>query len=180
MTLAPGTRLGPYEIVDAIGAGGMGEVYKARDTRIGRAVAIKVLPPDVESDPDRRRRFHQEAVAAGALNHPNVLVVHDVGSESGRPFLVTELLHGSTLRERLRRGPLPEEQAVRYAAALLDGLASAHALGIVHRDLKPENIFITGDDVPKILDFGLARLPAGFQWTDGTAFVESCGRRVFP
>ena len=169
VTLAPGTRLGPYEIVDAIGAGGMGEVYRARDTRIGRDVAIKVLPPDVETDPDRRRRFHQEAVAAGALNHPNVLVVHDVGAEAGRPFLVTELLHGATLRDLLRRGPLPEEKAVRYAAALLDGLASAHAHGIVHRDLKPENIFITADDVPKILDFGLARLPAGFQWTDGSA-----------
>ena len=169
MTLAAGTRLGPYEIVGSIGAGGMGEVYRARDTRIGREVAIKVLPPDVESDPERRRRFQQEAVAAGALNHPNVLVIHDVGAEAGRPFLVTELLHGQTLRELLRRGPLAEEKAVRYAAALLDGLAAAHAQGIVHRDLKPENIFITEDDVPKILDFGLARLPAGFQWTDGTA-----------
>ena len=169
MTLAAGTRLGPYEIVGSIGAGGMGEVYKARDTRIGRTVAIKVLPADVESDPDRRRRFHQEAVAAGALNHPNVLVVHDVGAEAGRPFLVTELLHGTTLRELLRRGPLPEENALRYAAAVLDGLAAAHAQGIVHRDLKPENIFVTDDDVPKILDFGLARLPAGFRWSDGTA-----------
>jgi eukaryotic-like serine/threonine-protein kinase len=169
VTLAAGTRLGPYEILDSIGAGGMGEVYKARDTRIGRAVAIKVLPPDVESEPDRRRRFHQEAVAAGALNHPNVLVVHDVGVEGGRPFLVTELLRGTTLRDILRRGPLVEERALRYAAALLDGLAAAHAQGIVHRDLKPENIFITDDDVPKILDFGLARLPAGFRWSDGTA-----------
>jgi eukaryotic-like serine/threonine-protein kinase len=169
VTLAAGTRLGPYEIVDSIGAGGMGEVYRARDTRIGRVVAIKVLPPDVETDPDRRRRFHQEAVAAGALNHPNVLVVHDVGAEAGRPFLVTELLRGTTLRELLRRGPLHQETAVRYAAAVLDGLAAAHAQGIIHRDLKPENIFITDDDVPKILDFGLARLPAGFRWSEGTA-----------
>jgi serine/threonine protein kinase/sugar lactone lactonase YvrE len=178
MTLRAGARLGPYEIVEPIGAGGMGEVYKAHDTRIGRAVAIKVLPPDVESDPDRRRRFHQEAVAAGALNHPNVLVVHDVGADADRPFLVTELLHGRTLRELLRRGPLPEEKAVRYTAALLDGLASAHAQGIVHRDLKPANIFITDDDVPKILDFGLARLPAGFRWTDGTATSAGTGAGV--
>jgi serine/threonine protein kinase len=169
MSLAAGTRLGPYEIVNAIGAGGMGEVYEARDTRLGRTVAVKVLPADVESDPDRRRRFHQEAVAAGALNHPNVLVVHDVGVEAGRAFLVTERLRGDTLRDLLRRGPLSEEKAARYTAALLDGLAAAHAHGIVHRDLKPENIFITTDDVPKILDFGLARLPAGFRWTDGTA-----------
>jgi len=179
VALSAGTRLGPYEIVEALGAGGMGEVYKARDTRIGRLVAIKVLPPDVEADPDRRRRFQQEAVAAGALNHPNVLVVHDVGHEGDRPFLVTELLHGGTLREAVRAGALPQGRAVRYAAALLDGLASAHAHGIVHRDIKPENIFITSDDVPKLLDFGLARLPAGFQWgADTGATATSAGSIV--
>lgn len=169
MALAAGTRLGSYEIVTPLGAGGMGEVYRARDSRIGREVALKVLPPDFESDPDRRRRFHQEAVAAGALNHPNVLVVHDVGDESGRPYLVTELLRGRTLRELLRGGPLREATAIAYAAAVLDGLAAAHDRGIVHRDLKPENIFVTDDGTPKILDFGLAKLPAGWQASSESA-----------
>jgi len=159
VTLAAGTRLGPYEILAPIGAGGMGEVYRARDTRLGRTVAIKVLPPDVDQDPDRRRRFHQEAVAARALNHPNLLVVHDVGVENGRPFLVTELLHGHTLRALLETGAIAPDRAARYAAHLLDGLAAAHAEGIVHRDVKPENIFITDDDTAKMLDFGLARVP---------------------
>src|SRR5512144_3216150 len=141
MPLGAGERLGPYEIIAPLGAGGMGEVYRARDTRIGREVAIKVLPAEVEQDPERRRRFHHEAVAAGNLNHPNVLTVYDVAADAGRPFLVTELLHGRSLRELLRGGPVRD--AVPIAAALLDGLAAAHAIGIVHRDIKPENIFIT-------------------------------------
>ena len=150
----------------------MGEVYRARDTRIGREIAIKILPAEVEEDPERRRRFREEAVAAGALNHINVLTVHDVGVDDGRPYLVTELLHGHTLREILRRGPLTEDTAVSYAAGALDGLSAAHVLGITHRDLKPENIFITDDGTPKILDFGIAKLPAGWRWTDGTAVTS--------
>jgi serine/threonine protein kinase len=172
MTLQPGRRLGRYEVIAPLGAGGMGEVYRARDTSIGREVALKVLPADFETNADRRERFRQEAVAAGALNHPNVLVVHDVGREAGQPFLVTELLHGKTLRELLRKGPLPMAPALGYAAAVLDGLAAAHERGIVHRDLKPENIFITEDGVPKILDFGIARLPEALLRLDGTSVTS--------
>ncbi len=172
MSLPAGTRLGAYEIIGALGAGGMGEVYRARDSRIGREVAIKVLPADVDADPERRRRFHQEAVATGALNHPNVLVVHDVGHEDGRPYLVTELLRGMTLREALRGGPLAEPTAVGYATAVLEGLAAAHGHGIVHRDLKPENIFITEDGTPKILDFGLAKISAGHPALSGTSVTS--------
>jgi hypothetical protein len=173
MSLSAGTRLGPYEIVDRLGAGGMGEVYRARDTRIGRVVAVKVLPEDLERDPERRARFHKEAVAAGSLNHPNVLIVHDVGHEAGRPYLVTELLRGETLRQVIDRGPLREKTALDLGAGLLDGLAAAHALGIVHRDLKPENIFITADGVAKILDFGIARMRDGWQWHDGTGVTSA-------
>jgi Tol biopolymer transport system component len=160
MPVAVGTRLGPYEIVAPIGAGGMGEVYKARDTRLGRDVALKVLPSAAILDPDRLRRFEQEARAAAALNHPNILVVHDVGTESGIPFVVSELLEGDTLRERLKAGALPLRKAIDYAAQVARGLAAAHDKGIVHRDLKPENVFVTGDGRVKILDFGLAKLTA--------------------
>jgi|CXWL01.1.fsa_nt_gi serine/threonine protein kinase len=157
MTLPPGTRLGPYEIGGLLGAGGMGEVYRARDPRLGRDVAIKVLPSDVAEDADRLRRFRLEGQAASALNHPNLLTVYDADVEHGVAYLVTELLEGATLRERLLHGPLPLRSALLVAAELSHGLAAAHEGGIVHRDLKPENIFLTRDERVKILDFGLAR-----------------------
>jgi len=156
--LKSGTRLGPYEIVGAIGAGGMGEVYRARDSRLGRDVAIKVLPSSFSADADRLQRFEQEARAAAALNHPNILAVHDIGTERDAPFIVSELLEGQTLRDRLATGALPVRKAVAYAVAIARGLAAAHERGIIHRDLKPENLFITADDRVKILDFGLAKL----------------------
>ena len=158
MAIKSETRLGPYEIVSAVGAGGMGEVYRARDPRLKREVAIKVLPASFSSDPQRLHRFEQEAIAAGALNHPNILAVYDIGQQDGAPYIVSELLDGATLRERLRSGPLPIRKAVDYGQQIASGLAAAHDKGIVHRDLKPENIFITNDGRVKILDFGLAKL----------------------
>ena len=158
MALTPDSRLGPYEILGLLGVGGMGEVYRARDPRIGREVAIKILPPRFSSDPEALRRFEQEARAAGVLNHPNVLAVYDVGSENGTHFVVSELLEGESLKERLDHGAIPKRKAVAYALEMLRGLAAAHEKGIVHRDLKPANIFITRDDRVKILDFGLAKL----------------------
>jgi eukaryotic-like serine/threonine-protein kinase len=158
MALTTGSRLGPYEISAAIGAGGMGEVYRARDTQLGRDVAIKVLPSFLSADPDRLRRFEQEARAAAALNHPNILVVFQMGTHDGVRYLVSELLEGSTLREALQRGALPIRKAIDYGVQIARGLAAAHEKGIVHRDLKPENVFVTRDGRVKILDFGLARL----------------------
>jgi hypothetical protein len=155
-SLTPGVRLGPYLITQAIGAGGMGEVYRARDTRLERDVAIKVLPAQVADDPDRRARFEREARAVAALTHPNILAIHDVGSHDGTAYAVTELLEGETLRQRLAAGALPSRKAVEIAIQIATGLAAAHEKGIVHRDLKPENVFVTGDGRVKILDFGLA------------------------
>jgi eukaryotic-like serine/threonine-protein kinase len=163
MTLSPRTLLGPYEILAPLGAGGMGEVYRARDTRLGRDVAVKVLPPELASDPDRLRRFEQEARAVAALDHPNILSLHDVGTHAGSPYLVTELLEGESLRARLGGGALPPRKAVEVAAQVCSGLAAAHDKGIVHRDLKPENLFLTGEGRVKILDFGLAKLAGGRQ-----------------
>lgn len=160
MALAAGTKLGPYEIIAPLGAGGMGEVYRAKDPRLHREVAIKVLPSYFCRDPDRLRRFEQEARTAGALNHPNILAVYDVGTYAGFPYLVTELLEGSTLRDRLNGGSLPSRKATEYAGQIAQGLAAAHEKGIVHRDLKPENIFVCRDGRIKILDFGLAKLTA--------------------
>ena len=140
MPLAPGARLGPYEITAAIGAGGMGEVYRARDTRLNRSIAIKVLPGDVAGDPDRLRRFEQEAQAASALNHPNILTIHDIGQEAGVSFIAMEWVQGATLRDLLAAGRLPVRQLSDIAHQTAEGLAKAHAAGIVHRDLKPENI----------------------------------------
>ena len=157
MPLAAGARLGPYEILGLVGAGGMGEVYRARDTRLGRDVAVKILPESVASEPDRLRRFEQEARAVAALNHPNVLTVYDVGTHEGVRYVVTELLEGGTLRETLRGGPLPAGRAVEIALQIAAGLAAAQEKGIVHRDLKPENVFVARDGHVKILDFGLAR-----------------------
>jgi serine/threonine protein kinase len=158
MPLAAGTVLGPYEIIAPLGAGGMGEVYRGRDTRLMREVAIKLLSSTLGADPELLRRFEQEARTAGALNHPNLLVVFDVGSHEGRPYLVCELLEGETLAKRLAGGPLPPRKSIDFATQIARGLAAAHAKGIVHRDLKPENLFITRAGQVKILDFGLAKL----------------------
>jgi eukaryotic-like serine/threonine-protein kinase len=157
MALAPGTKLGPYRIDAQLGAGGMGEVYRARDSQLGRDVAIKVLA-NLMSDPDRLRRFEQEARAAAALNHPNILAVYQLGTHEGAPYLVSELLEGQTLREVIRRGRISARKAIDYAVQITRGLAAAHEKGIVHRDLKPENLFVTCDERVKILDFGLAKL----------------------
>src|SRR6202142_3682394 len=158
MPLAPGTKLGPYEIVSPLGAGGMGEVYRARDARLGRDVAVKVLPAAFSRDPQRRRRFEQEPRATAALNHPNILAVFDIGTHDESLYVVTELLEGETLRQRVQSGPLPARKATDYALQMARGLAAAHDQGITHRDLKPENIFVTKDGRIKILDFGLAKL----------------------
>src|SRR5579862_5945652 len=160
MPLAAGTQLGPYEILAPLGAGGMGEVYRARDPRLQRDVAIKILPAFVSRDPDRLRRFEQEARATGALNHPNIVAVFDVGTYDGIPFLVTELLEGASLKTRLMAGPISSRKATEYGVQIAHGLAAAHDKGIVHRDLKPDNIFICRDGRAKILDFGLAKLTA--------------------
>ncbi len=158
MTLAPGTRLGTYEILSPIGAGGMGEVYRARDARLGRDVAIKVLPAERAADPDRRRRFEQEARSASALNHPNILTIHEIGTEGETTFIAMELVEGRTVRELVASGPLPTRKLLDVAAQTAEGLAKAHAAGIVHRDLKPENLMVSRDGYVKILDFGLAKL----------------------
>jgi serine/threonine protein kinase/Tol biopolymer transport system component len=167
MTLVSGAHLGPYQILSTLGAGGMGEVFRARDTRLGRDVALKVLPSLFASDPDRLRRFEQEARAAAALNHPNILVVHDVSASGDVPYVVSELLEGRTLRQVIEGGPLPARKAGDYGAQIARGLAAAHDKGIVHRDLKPENVFVTKDGRVKILDFGLAKL-AGPASADGS------------
>ncbi len=158
MSLATGARLGPYEILSPIGAGGMGEVYRARDPRLGRDVAIKVLPASFSNDPDRLRRFEQEARAAGLLNHPNITGVYDIGQHEGAPYVVQELLEGETLRTELSGGRFSPRKAIEHATQIAQGLAAAHEKGIVHRDLKPENLFITREGRVKILDFGLAKL----------------------
>src|SRR5689334_4209382 len=162
MSVAPGSRLGPYEIVSPLGQGGMGEVFRARDTRLDRAVALKVLPSHLAADPIARGRFEREAKAIAGLNHPNVCALFDVGQDQGQDFLVMELLEGMTLQERLLRGPMDLAQFVDVALALADALDAAHTQSLIHRDLKPANIFITTRGVPKILDFGLAKaLDAG-------------------
>ncbi len=158
MTLQAGSRLGPYEILSPLGAGGMGEVYRAKDPRLGRDVAVKVLPASFSSDPDRLKRFEQEARAAGILNHPNITAVHDLGTHDGAPYVVQELLEGETLRAELSGGRFSPRKAIEYAVQIAQGLAAAHEKGIVHRDLKPENVFVTKDVRVKILDFGLAKL----------------------
>src|SRR6187431_479863 len=157
MSLAPGTHLGRYEIVSPLGAGGMGEVYRARDSRLDRDVAIKILPESVARDPERLARFEREAKAVAALSHPNILALHDAGTEDGTTFAVMELLDGETLRDRLASGPLPVRRAIDTAVQVARGLAAAHAKGLVHRDLKPENVFLVADGQVKILDFGLAK-----------------------
>src|SRR5947208_264416 len=169
MTIGTGTRLGRYEIRAKIGEGGMGEVYRARDTQLGRDVAVKVLPSTYSVDEHRLSRFEQEASSASALNHPNILIVHDIGAHEGSPYVVSELLEGETMRKRISGAPLAQRRAIGYALEIANGLAAAHEKGIVHRDLKPENIFITKDGRVKILDFGIAKLiqaDSGQQQTD--------------
>jgi len=155
--LAAGTQMGPYRIEGIVGEGGMGSVYRAFDSRLSRDVAVKILPPSVAGDPERLRRFEQEARAAGTLNHPNILTIYDVGTHEGTSYLVSELLEGETLRDRLRGGALPRQKALHFASLIAAGLTAAHERGITHRDLKPENLFITRDGRLKILDFGLAK-----------------------
>ena len=174
-SLQPGTKLDRYEIRGVLGAGGMGEVYRARDERLQRDVAIKVLPTSFSQDEGRLGRFEQEAQAAGALNHPNILAVYDVGAYHGAPYVVSELLEGETLRQRLTGSPLAQRRAIDYALQIAHGLAAAHEKGIIHRDLKPENIFITNDGRVKILDFGLAKL---IQAEAGEAQTDIPTRRV--
>src|SRR5262249_5344140 len=158
MPLRSGTRLGPYEIVAPLGAGGMGEVYQARDTRLGREVAIKVLPAALSSDPERLKRFEREARSASSLNHPNVVTIYDMGSENGVSYIAMELVKGEPLRMELARGALPVKKLLQVGTQIAEGLTKAHAAGIVHRDLKPENVMLTEDGHVKILDFGLAKL----------------------
>jgi serine/threonine protein kinase/Tol biopolymer transport system component len=176
MPIATGTKLGRYEIRAKIGEGGMGEVYRARDEKLNREVAIKVLPASLSQDQDRLRRFQQEAHAAGALNHPNILAVYDVGIHDGSPYIVSELLEGEELREQLNDGSLPQRKALDYAQQIAQGLAAAHERGITHRDLKPENLFVTTDGRVKILDFGLAKLTGTSDGTQSQTEVPT--RRV--
>src|ERR1700686_3860615 len=157
MQLSPGDKLGPYKILAPLGAGGMGEVYRARDSKLDRDVAIKVLPASVSRDPDVLARFEREAKAVAALSHPNILGIFDFGADGGTAYAVTELLDGETLRSKLAAGALSQRRAGEYALQIVRGLAAAHEKGIVHRDLKPDNIFVTQDGRVKILDFGLAK-----------------------
>ena len=168
MTFAAGARLGPYEILGPLGAGGMGEVFRARDSRLGREVAVKILPPALAGDDERRRRFELEARAAGGFNHPNIVAVYDIGHQDGTHYVVSELLEGETLRARLGETPLPSHRALDYALQVARGLAAAHEHGVVHRDLKPENLFLTRDGLVKILDFGLAKLVQGEEAVDSS------------
>src|ERR1700745_1853988 len=156
MGLAAGTKLGPYEIVALIGARGMGEVYRAKDTRLERTVAIKILPAHLSSDPIRKQRFEREAKTISSLNHPHICVLHDVGSQDGISYLVMECVGGETLAKRLEKGPLPLEQVLKYGMQIADALDKAHRSGVVHRDLKPGNIMLTSSGA-KLLDFGLAK-----------------------
>ena len=156
MALAPGTKLGPYEVQSPLGAGGMGEVYRARDTRLDRTVAIKVLPAHLSSDAALKQRLEREAKAVSKLSHPHICALYDIGHQDGIDFLVMEYLEGETLEQRLIKGPLPPEHTLRYAAQVADALAKAHKLGITHRDLKPANIMLTKSGA-KLMDFGLAK-----------------------
>src|ERR1700730_3816810 len=163
-TISPNTTIAQYTIVSQLGEGGMGEVYRSRDTKLGRDVAIKVLPASLSENADRLNRFEQEAQAAGALNHPNILSIYHIGTHDGAPYIVSELLEGETLRERMAGGALPQRKAIDYGLQIAKGLAAAHEKGIIHRDVKPDNVFITDDGRVKILDFGFAKLTA----IDGT------------
>jgi len=158
MVLSPGAKLGPYEIIAPIGAGGMGEVYRAQDTRLDRSVAIKILSPTFSADNDRLRRFEQEARSASALNHPNIITIYELGRDGSTHYIAMELVEGKTVRELMVAGLLPIRKAIEIAAQVADGLTKAHEAGIAHRDLKPENLMVSNDGFVKILDFGLAKL----------------------
>lgn len=170
-----GTRLGPYGITELLGAGGMGEVYRARDERLGRDVAIKILPKAVTDDPERMARFEREARALAALSHPNILAIFDFGTDGGITYAVTELLEGETLRHRLGRERIPWRKCIETAAAIADGLAAAHGKGIIHRDIKPDNIFITTDGRIKVLDFGLSRIAEAAHAAEGATTLTDPG-----
>src|SRR5215510_5854380 len=157
MSLPAGTRLGSYEILSPLGAGGMGEVYRARDTRLDRDVALKILPAHLGDNIEARSRFEREAKAVASLTHPNILAIHDFGVEKGIAYSVTELLEGETLRGRMGGTALPPRRSIEYALQIAQGLAAAHEKGIIHRDLKPENLYVTRDGIVKILDFGLVK-----------------------
>lgn len=173
MPLDPGTRLGPYDVLSQIGAGGMGEVYKARDPKLDRFVAIKVLPSNLAQSGDLLARFEREAKAVAALNHPNILGIYDFGRDGTQAYAVMELLEGESLRERLKAGPISPRKVIEFAQQIAEGLAAAHARGILHRDIKPENIFLTREGRVKVLDFGLAKqLP---DWVGGAGSQPSSG-----
>src|SRR5499427_8616581 len=156
MALASGTKLGPYEVQSPLGAGGMGEVYRAKDTRLERTVAVKILPAHLSADPVRKQRFEREAKTISSLNHPHICVLYDVGHQDGVDYLVMECVEGETLAKRLEKGPLPLEQVLKYGSQIADALDKAHRHGVVHRDLKPGNIMLTPTGA-KLLDFGLAK-----------------------
>lgn len=172
------SRLGPYEIVAALGAGGMGEVYRARDTRLGREVAVKVLLESFANDAASLARFEREARSVAALSHPNILSIHDYGTHEAITYAVMELLVGETLRDRLTKGPLPWREVIEIGAAIADGLAAAHAKGIVHRDIKPENLFLMTDGQVKVLDFGLARVTPMLSEQSQTAHFDRVETQV--
>ena len=174
--LLPHTNLSHYRIVSKIGAGGMGEVYLAQDTKLDRKVALKILPEDLASDAERMRRFVLEAKAASALNHPNIITIHEIGEADGRHFIATEFIDGSTLRERLGRGPVPLDELLGIAAQTAEALTAAHAAGIVHRDIKPENIMLRRDGYVKVLDFGIAKLT---EQTTGEIDTEGATAKQF-
>ena len=163
LPISPGTQIGPFEVVAVLGSGGMGEVYRGRDTRLGREVALKVLPAHLAENREGLARFAHESRAASALNHPNIVTIYDIGKTDDAPFLAMEFVTGRTLRDLLKDGPVPLRRLLDLAAQLTDGLASAHGAGIVHRDLKPENLMVTADGFLKILDFGIAKLAPGFR-----------------
>src|SRR5437588_7816531 len=160
MALTPGSKLGPYEIQSSLGAGGMGEVYRARDTRLDRTVAIKILPSHLSDNPEAKQRFDREARSISSLNHPNICTLHDVGQQGGVDFLVMEFLEGQTLADRLMKGPLPLEQVLKYGMEICEGLEKAHKTGVIHRDLKPGNVMLTKTGA-KLMDFGLAKAAMG-------------------
>src|SRR5271154_901516 len=171
MTLTSGTKLGPYEVVSPAGAGGMGEVYRAIDTRLDRTVAIKILPAHLSSNPEAKQRFEREARAISSLNHPNICTLYDVGHQDGIDYLVMEFLEGETLASRLARGPLPPDQVLKYGIEICEGMEKAHKTGVIHRDLKPGNIMLTKGGA-KLMDFGLAKAVTGPPASELTATLD--------